>query len=79
MCRPMIPIILERNHKPDGWLGMLVGSKVWLDFTEESKFDDHMKLLMRQIGERGKTERTVNILYIPSHQTRGNFGTMMQK
>ncbi|XP_065051379.1 uncharacterized protein LOC135681041 [Rhopilema esculentum] len=72
MCRPMIPIILERNHKPDGWLGMLVGSKVWLDFTEESKFEGHMKLLMRQIGERGKAERTVNILYIPSHQTRGN-------
>ena len=64
----MIPLTLERNYKPDGWLGMLVGSKVWLDLTQESKFEGNMQMLMRQIGEKGKAERAVNILYIDEKQ-----------
>ena len=64
----MIPITLERNYKPDGWLGMLVGSKVWLDLTQESKFEGHMQMLMRQIGNKGKGERAINILYIDDKQ-----------
>ena len=67
----MIPITLERNYKPDGWLGMLAGSKVWLDFTEKSRFEGHVQMLLRQIGERGKSERAVNILYINDHNKLG--------
>ena len=69
LCKPMIPIILERNYKPDGWLGMLVGSKVWLDMTQESKFEGHMQILIRQIGERGKNERAFNLPYIDESRT----------
>eukprot|EP00112_Aurelia_sp_Birch-Aquarium-sp1_P010573 Seg2253.5 transcript_id=Seg2253.5/GoldUCD/mRNA.D3Y31 product="hypothetical protein" protein_id=Seg2253.5/GoldUCD/D3Y31 len=72
LCKPMIPITLERNYKPDGWLGMLAGSKVWLDFTEKSRFEGHLQLLLRQIGERGKSERAVNILYINDHHRLEN-------
>ena len=69
----MIPITLERSYKPDGWLGMLAGSKVWLDFTEKSRFEGNMQLLLRQIGDRGKSERAVNILYINDHHKLGMF------
>lgn len=64
----MVPITLERNYKPDGWLGMLVGSKVWLDLTQESKFEGNIQMLVRQIGEKGKAERAINILYMDEKQ-----------
>ena len=67
----MIPLTLERNYKPDGWLGMLAGSKVWLDFTEESKFEGHMQMLMRQIGDKGKSERSPKIINVNEKQKAG--------
>lgn len=71
----MIPIALERNFKPDGWLGMLAGSKVWLDFTEESKFEGHMQMLLRQIGEKGKSERGANIAYVNGQANKGRLNS----
>ena len=67
----MIPLTLERNYKPDGWLGMLAGSKVWLDFTEESKFEGHMQMLMRQIGDKGKSERSPKTINVNEKQKAG--------
>jgi male-specific lethal 1 len=34
----MIPVLIESGYRPDGWLGMLLGSKLYFDFT--SAFDD---------------------------------------
>ena len=70
--KPMIPLTLERNYKPDGWLGMLAGSKVWLDFTDQTKFDGHIQLLLRQLADRGKADRTVDIVHINDHRPHGN-------
>ncbi len=69
----MIPLCLERNYKADGWLGMLAGSKVWLDFSDDRKFTGHIELLLRQLGDRGKSERAVNILFINDHQIDGKY------
>jgi hypothetical protein len=27
--KAMIPLLLERGYQPDGWLGMLMGTKLW--------------------------------------------------
>ena len=47
--------MMEKNYEADGWLGMLVGAKLWIEFTDEEKFEDSMIILMREISERGKT------------------------
>ena len=46
--------MMEKNYQPDGWLGFVVGSKLWIEFTGEEEFQDSMIKLIREIGERGK-------------------------
>ncbi|UJR19088.1 hypothetical protein I4U23_022219 [Adineta vaga] len=47
----MIPIIVEKDYKPDGWLGFMVGSKIYIDFAgkEDEEFDEAYKLLIAEI------------------------------
>eukprot|EP01046_Picozoa_sp_COSAG06_P004567 COSAG06_NODE_192_length_20674_cov_7.209186_1_plen_41_part_10 len=29
----------EADYKPDGWLGMILGSRLWYNFFDDSKFE----------------------------------------
>lgn len=31
----MIPLMMEPGYSPDGWLGIILGSKLWMDFRNE--------------------------------------------
>lgn len=31
----MIPLMMESNYSPDGWLGIVLGSKLWMDFRKD--------------------------------------------
>ncbi|CAF4985625.1 unnamed protein product, partial [Rotaria socialis] len=33
-CR-LIPIIVESNYKPDGWLGIIVSGKIYVNFAKD--------------------------------------------
>jgi hypothetical protein len=46
--KPFVPIVLQSKYKPDGWLGMLVGARVYVDFTKKD-FLSNMKLLVNEI------------------------------
>ena len=30
--KPMIPLMMESDYKPNGWLGLIVGEKLWSGF-----------------------------------------------
>ena len=32
--KPFIPLLMQKGYKPDGWLGIIVGSKIFIDFTK---------------------------------------------
>ena len=32
--KPIIPLIMESGYKPEGWLGIILGSKINIDFTK---------------------------------------------
>lgn len=32
----IVPIIIESNYKPDGWLGIIVSGKIYVDFTNQN-------------------------------------------
>ncbi|CAL1526589.1 unnamed protein product [Lymnaea stagnalis] len=51
--KPMIPLIMQEKYKPDGWLGILLGSKIFYDFSGKYSFDDKIEDLIREIGDRG--------------------------
>lgn len=46
--RPIIPLMMERYYKPDGWLGFVIGDKLYIDFSK-FEFDDAYKSLMKEI------------------------------
>jgi len=32
--KPFIPMLMEKGYRPDGWLGIILGSKIFVDFTK---------------------------------------------
>ncbi|KAK6192097.1 hypothetical protein SNE40_003636 [Patella caerulea] len=52
--KPIIPLMMQRGYKPNGWLGMILGAKLFVDFSGKYSFDDSFKNLSRQLGRDGK-------------------------
>lgn len=46
--KPIIPILLQSKYKPDGWLGILAGTKLYIDFTKND-FESNYKKLVKEI------------------------------
>ena len=46
--------MMDYKYKPDGWLGIIVGTKFWIDFTERRKVDSNVDKLVKELGSRGK-------------------------
>jgi len=40
----------EPGYKPQGWLGMLIGAKLWVDFTKPEEYEKSMELLQKQMS-----------------------------
>jgi hypothetical protein len=55
----MVPCMMEEGYKPDGWLGMILGTKLWYGFYGAVELDDgalegRVSDMARDIGEGGK-------------------------
>ena len=48
MRKSVLPVMLQRDYKMDGWLGALVGSKLYIDFTKVN-FKQAYGRLMEQV------------------------------
>jgi hypothetical protein len=54
----LIPVLIEPGYRPDGWLGMLLGSKLYFDFTRSfdenghrsDSFDENIVRLKQEIA-----------------------------
>ena len=58
--KPFIPIRVQENYKPDGWLGILIGQKKYFKLSLE-KFENESKILTKQIHQNLKFPNTVAI------------------
>ena len=52
--KDIIPLMMQRNYQADGWLGMLVGTKLWIGFQNKQIVDSAVGKLIRELGGRGK-------------------------
>jgi hypothetical protein len=52
----LIPLIMKANYRPDGWLGILVSGKIYVDFTKVD-FDTAYQRLINEIN-RHRTDQT---------------------
>ena len=61
-----IPLMMQGAFRPNakGWLGVLLGSRVWYAFwacrelEDEAKFEQRVDAVAREIGLRGRRQRT---------------------
>ena len=52
--KDIIPLMMQQNYKPDGWLGMIVGTKLWIDLRNIFNVEAAIGKLMRELGDRGR-------------------------
>ncbi|CAF1222621.1 unnamed protein product [Rotaria sp. Silwood1] len=54
----IIPLKVEKDYTPDGWLGFMAGSKIYIDFAdkEDEEFEKAYELLMAEIKRQDLDE-----------------------
>ena len=52
--KDIIPLMMQHNYKADGWLGMLVGTKLWIDFQSKYVIEAGAEKLIKELGGRGR-------------------------
>ena len=56
--KPFVPLILEKAYKPDGWLGLILGSKIFIDFTKYD-FEECIKRLIKEVIQFNESKEDV--------------------
>ncbi|WAR05160.1 hypothetical protein MAR_020529 [Mya arenaria] len=56
--KDFIPLRLQQEYVPDGWLGILVGTRLYFDVFMDSLLDRQVPRLLRELGDRGRIEHT---------------------
>ncbi|CAF5070491.1 unnamed protein product, partial [Rotaria sp. Silwood1] len=67
----LIPIIMKAKYKPDGWLGIIVSGKIYIDFSK-FEFDSAYSMLKTEIEKtqnttivHSRTKTTSHKLLVP--------------
>ena len=47
--RAIIPLKMEKEYKADGWLGLLIGAKLFFDFSGKYPFEEKIKGLFKEL------------------------------
>ncbi|XP_041361800.1 uncharacterized protein LOC121377777 [Gigantopelta aegis] len=47
----IIPLMLEQGYRPDGWLGMILGAKLFHDFSGKYPFEPKMTGLLKELAQ----------------------------
>jgi len=47
--RNVIPLIMEKGYDPDGWLGFIIGSKLWVDASDPEKIGGVVDFVQKEI------------------------------
>eukprot|EP01050_Picozoa_sp_SAG11_P014886 SAG11_NODE_1878_length_4131_cov_81.001984_1_plen_1376_part_11 len=60
---PTVPLMLVDGYRADGWLGMLIGTRMWYGFygavlSEDGLFEAKVSELCRDLGDRGRRQET---------------------
>ena len=55
----MIPLMMQKDYSPKGWLGLILGTRMWYSMWDAEKDDDdaferRVDSVVREIGDRGK-------------------------
>ncbi|KAK3746538.1 hypothetical protein QZH41_019863 [Actinostola sp. cb2023] len=55
--KDIVPLMMEGNYRPDGWLGIIMGSKLWINFSRGlERLETSCLDLEKELGFRGKND-----------------------
>ena len=58
--------MMERGYKPDGWLGFILGAKLFYDFSGKYAFQDKINDLLKEMKRiKGQTQTAQNEVIVP--------------
>ncbi|XP_078577148.1 uncharacterized protein LOC144862496 [Branchiostoma floridae x Branchiostoma japonicum] len=60
--KDIVPLMMESHYKPDGWLGMILGAKLYIDFSGKQAFDSAMAKLIKELGVRGREDTQTDVV-----------------
>jgi hypothetical protein len=71
----MLPVMVQQNFKPKGWLGLILGTRLWYAFWDaeqdsDDAFERRLDPVVREIGERGQRMHT-NMMQQPEEWSAG--------
>ena len=46
--------MMQRHYRADGWLGMLLGSKLYINFDGKYTFEHAYSMLLKELKGRGR-------------------------
>eukprot|EP01052_Picozoa_sp_SAG31_P000494 SAG31_NODE_14_length_37953_cov_109.719660_28_plen_555_part_00 len=60
----MVPLMLVDGYRADGWLGMLIGTRLWYGFwgvvlSDAALFEGKVAELCRELGDRGQDQSLI--------------------
>ena len=66
--RKIVPVVLQKHYKPDGWLLFLVGQLLYVDFTKH-EFNQAINMLLKEVrvSNSDNTKDDDNIVSQPVH------------
>ena len=55
----MIPLMMQKDYAPKGWLGLILGTRLWyamwdVDEDDDAAFERRLGSVIREIADRGK-------------------------
>jgi hypothetical protein len=57
----MIPLMMQNHYSPKGWLGLILGTRMWYamwdaENDDDATFERRLDSIVREIGDRGKVQ-----------------------
>ncbi|XP_077863467.1 uncharacterized protein LOC144347218 [Saccoglossus kowalevskii] len=71
--KKVIPLMMEDNYSPDGWLGLLLGAKLYYKFTESTAgdFESTTEKLLKAINDYEKSKSAINVVNLVQNVKSG--------
>ncbi|XP_052089371.1 uncharacterized protein LOC127726075 [Mytilus californianus] len=75
--KKIIPLKMEMNYKADGWLGLIIGAKLFYDFSGKYPFEKKTNELIREILE-ALNRSTKVLVEVPDHVVKSHQEPILQ-
>ncbi|BFZ25773.1 hypothetical protein BsWGS_28812 [Bradybaena similaris] len=66
-----IPLLMQRQYSPDGWLSITVGTKPYIDFTGKFPYEKSVQGLLKEMRACGMSSQTAVVNQAPSFDDTG--------